>query len=231
MTYHHASMLKVSLSLALMLWVGGDALRGQAPGGEWVQPYRSVPGVWELVGRLFPDTPEARRDRRFRGFLDPSVLAAGSIREATKTGEILGTFVRFLPVQNNNVLNTGEPPDRLVVAQVVQVLFVAIDGRSVRLETRDGDPSSEFQRCYDARHTQFAHLPDVRVQAAVLCEGAIFWTAWRGQPSIALDAEGAGTLLLDQLGLLSITLHSRTTQLAASIQAPPVGGGAGPRPR
>lgn len=225
-------MARYVLSAALVLWVACDAVFAQTiAAGDWLRPYPAAPQLWELVGRLFPDTPEARRDRRFRGFLDPSVLAAGTIKDKAKPGEILGTFVRYLPVQDNNVLNTVEPPDRLNVAQVFQVLFVGIDNGMVRLEFRDGDPSSEFQRCYDGRHTTFAHLPDIRVQSAVLCEGALFWTAWRGQPLVGLDTERSGSIVLDQFGTLVFTLDPATSQITASIRTPEVGAGAGPRVR
>ena len=225
-------MSKQVLGAVVALLLAGDVLMGQTvPGGEWLRPYSSAPTLWELIGRLFPDTPEARRERGFRGFLDPSVLAAGTIKDKTKPGEILGTFVRFLPVQDNNVLNTGEPPDRLIVSQVFQVLFVGLDNGMVRLEFRDGDPSSEFQRCYDGRHTTFAHLPDIRVQSALLCERALFWTAWRGQPLAGLDAQRSGSIVLDQLGTLLFTLDPATTELSASIRTPDVGAGAGPRVR
>ncbi|MEQ1757510.1 MAG: hypothetical protein ABL986_04275 [Vicinamibacterales bacterium] len=227
------SRLRLTTLVALLtLSVGGVSLSAQGvPAGEWVHPYASAPGLWELVGRLFPDTPELRRDRTFRGFLEPSILAAGTIRPKTRAGEILGSFVRFLPFQEKNVLNADLAPDRLVVADVTQVIFVARDGNAVRLETRVGDPSSEFQRCYDARHTQLAHLTDIRVQSALACDAALFWTAWRGQVPVSFDAEGRGSLLLDQLGLLSLTLDPRTTELSATIGTPPVGGGLGPRPR
>jgi hypothetical protein len=223
--------MRTLVSVALLTMALAYGVSAQSAGGEWVRPYPPSPGVWELIGRLFPDTPELRRDRAFRGFLDLSILAAGTIKARTREGEILGNFVRFLPVLDNNVLNADQPPDRLIVAEMVQVMYVARDGGSVRLETREGQPSSEFQRCYDARHTQFAHLAEIRLQAAALCEGALFWASWRGQPTISLDANRSGTLVLDQLGTLIVTLDPTTSELSATIRTPSLGEGAGPRPR
>jgi hypothetical protein len=223
-------MFRLCLGLVLV-YAGGVALSAQEAAGEWMRPYPMAPGFWELVGRVFPDTPEARRDRDLRGFLDPSILAAGSIKAKAREQDIVGTFVRFLPVANSNVLNAGQAPDRLAVADVLQVIFLAYDGGSLRLETRIGNPSSEFQTCYDGRHTKFAHLADIRVQAAILCEGALFWASWRGQPAITLDRAGSGSLVLDQYGTLLVTFDPKTTELSASIRTPEVGSGAGPQPR
>src|SRR5262245_18629032 len=93
------------LIAVLMLSTAGAQLIAQGASGEWVRPYAQAPGTWEPVGRLFPDLPELRRDRAFRGFLDVSILAAGSINARTKPDSTMATFVRFLPVQDNNVLN------------------------------------------------------------------------------------------------------------------------------
>lgn len=208
-------LVTVGLCLTLGLSVGA-----QGPGGEWLRPYPAAPAFWELVGRLFQDTPELRRNRGFRGFLDPSVLAAGSLKSPSREGDMVGTFVRYLAVQGNNVLNAGEPPDRLVVADVTQLRFVAAEPRVVRLDVRTGNPSSEFQRCYDGRHTQFAHLVDIRLQAAVLCEGGLFWTGWREQ-HVSLDDTLTGIAPFEQLGTLALTLDPQSRELRITIRALP----------
>jgi len=212
-------LMRRGLLVALCLLVT-HPLDAQGPGGEWVRPYQAAPAFWELVGRLFQDTPDLRRNRAFRGFLDPSVLAAGSLKSPSREGEIVGSFVRYLAVQDNNVLNAGEPPDRLVVADVTQLRFVAVEPRLVRIDVRTGNPSSEFQRCYDGRHTQFAHLADVRLQAALLCEGGLFWTGWREQ-QVPLDGDLNGTAPFEQLGTLVLALDAQARELRVTIRALP----------
>ncbi len=209
---------RVVLVAVLVLITGGAALVAQAT-GEWIQPYPQAPGYWELVGRLFADTPALRRDRGFRGFLDPSILVAGSIQPKTKSGNILGSFVRFQLVQGENVLNADLPPDRLVAAEITQVLFGFAADRSLRIDVRNGNPSSEFQQCADARHQRFSHMVDVRVQAAMLCEGALFWTSWRTQ-TVTLDAASVGLMPLDNIGTLRLTFDARSGEVSASVQIP-----------
>lgn len=193
---------------------------GVPPTGEWVQPYRELPGYWELVGRLFADTPEVRRDRRFNGFVDPAVLVAGTIRTAAKPEETLATFVRFLPVQAENVLNADLPPDRLVTAEVTQVRFTAAEAGGVRLDIRTGTPSSEFQQCVDTRHTKFGHLADVRVQSVMFCERTLFWMPWRPQPPIPLDGASRGTLPLEHIGVLALTYDATGKTVRAIVRVP-----------
>ena len=195
----------------------GDTL---PPVGEWVQPYRQLPGYWELIGRVVGDVPGVRQDRRYRGFLDPSVLIAGSIRESTKEGGTIGTFNRMQSIQADNVLNSELPPDRLVTAELTQVRFTALEGSAVRLEVRTGTPSSEFQQCVDARHTKFAHLLDIRMQAVTLCDGALFWLPWRPQATVMLDASRRGTLTLEHIGVLVVTLDQAAGELHAIVRVP-----------
>ncbi len=188
-------------------------------GGEWLRPFPQSPTYWELVGRLFADTPENRRDRGLRGFIDPSVLAAGSLQLRVKEGNLLGTFVRFQVVQPENVLNINLPPDRLVTADVTQVLFGVANKDSLFLEVRTGNPSAELQQCVDGRHQRFGHLVDIRLQATMMCEGALFWTAWRRQ-EVVLDAASSGSMTLDNLGVLQVVFDRRAAELATVIAAP-----------
>ena len=44
--------------------VEGQSSDALPPVGEWVQPYRQLPGYWELIGRVVSDVPEVRQDRR-----------------------------------------------------------------------------------------------------------------------------------------------------------------------
>jgi hypothetical protein len=106
------------------------------------------------------------------------------------------------------------------VADVTQLRFIAAEPRLVRLDVRTGNPSSEFQRCYDGRHTQFAHLVDIRLQAALLCEGGLFWTGWREQ-QVPLDRDLNGTTPFEQLGTLLLTLDAQTRHLRVAIRALP----------
>jgi hypothetical protein len=211
----HRPLAGAVLALASVISLAGQGQSGSA----WAQPYRQAPSYWELVGRLFADSPDLRRDRGFRGFLDPSVLAAGSIKPNTKEGEILATFVRFLIVQEENRLNLNLPPDRLVTADVTQVLFTSADRDSLRIDVRTGNPSPEFQQCFDSRHQRFAHMVDVRLQAAMMCEGALFWTAWRMQAT-ALDPTAQSMVRLDNLGTLVLTFNAKAAVLNGSIQSP-----------
>jgi|CXWL01.1.fsa_nt_gi hypothetical protein len=200
----------------LLTLAAGVSLVGQTQ-KEWAQPYRQLPGYWELVGRLFADSDVLRRDRGFRGFLDPSVLAVASLKPRTKAGEILATFVPFQLTQNS--LNANTPPDRVVAGTLSQVLFAFADKNDLRLEVRSGYPSPEFQQCADARWQRFAHLLDVRLQAVMMCAGGVSWTPFRPS-TITLDAAAKSTLPMDDLGTLLVTYNAKTRELSASVQAP-----------
>ena len=123
-------------------------------------------------------------------------------------------------MQAENVLNSELPPDRLVTAELTQVRYTALEAGSVRLEVRTGTPSSEFQQCVDARHTKFAHLLDIRMQAVTLCDGALFWLPWRPQPTVTLDAGQSGTLALEHIGVLVVTVNQTTRELTAAVRVP-----------
>lgn len=201
----------LAAALACTLQVSGQLQK------EWVQPYPRVPGYWEMIGRFFPDSDVLRRDRSFRGFLDPSVLAVAALSPRARRGDVLATIVPFQPMQTE--LNANTAPERVVVGTVTQVLYAFAEKGTIRVEVRSGYPSSEFQQCADARLQRFPHLLDARLQAVMRCAGAISWTPYRASP-IPLDAKGRATLPLEDLGALAIAYDARGASATASLQAP-----------
>ena len=85
------------------------------------------------------------------------------------------------------------------------------------MDVRNGNPSSEFQQCTDSRLTRFSHLADVRIQSALLCEGALFWTSWRPE-TVSLDAAAKGSMSIDNVGVLNFAYDASTKELSAAVR-------------